>query len=154
MLRTATFNCYRRAILWLIGIHSALPNVTPKTKDAPLAALHTQSAQSFTIKSSERSRFAFAVKGLSALCLLFAIDAVVGLAQGNNMYSLKPGGGTGIAVNVATLVVCLILGPWLWRTAQAHAMQRAYAAWQAHESGAMSEAERDATVRDELRDFR
>jgi hypothetical protein len=93
------------------------------------------------------------VKGLSALCLLFAIDAVVGLVQGNNMYTLKPGGGSGIVVNVATLVVCLILGPWLWRTAQARATQRAYTAWQAHEAGEISQSERDQIVANELRDF-
>ena len=94
------------------------------------------------------------MKGLSALCLIFAIDAVIGLVQGNNMYTLKPGGGTGIGVNVATLVVCVILGPWLWRIAQAQATRRAYAAWQVHEAGELSETERDAILRDELRDSR
>lgn len=58
------------------------------------------------------------MKGFSILVLIFAIDAIVGLAQGNNMYSLKPGGTTGVVVDVITLVVCLVLGPGLWQAAK------------------------------------
>jgi hypothetical protein len=58
------------------------------------------------------------LKGLSALCLLFVIDGIIGLAQGNNMYTLKPGGTNGVIANVVTIVVCLVLGPALWGAAR------------------------------------
>ena len=53
---------------------------------------------------------------LSLLCFIFLIDAIVGLVNGNNMYTLKPGGTA--AANVVTLVVCVLLGPVLWRAAE------------------------------------
>lgn len=94
------------------------------------------------------------MKGLSALCALFALDAVIGLAQQNNMYSLKHWNGGGIAVDVVTLIVCLIFGPALWQMAKRRALFRALDAMEAHEQGLITEADRDARVMSELRDFR
>lgn len=93
------------------------------------------------------------MKGLSALCLLFAIDAVVGLVQGNNMWTLKPGGGTGIAINIVTLIVSVILGPALWRAAQARAWGRAIAHHERYLAGEISEAEATRLGVDETKDF-
>jgi len=70
------------------------------------------------------------MKGLSVLCLIFLIDAIVGLAQGNNMYTLKPGGTTGVIVNVITLIACLILGPGLWKAAERRDLNEAISRYQ------------------------
>jgi len=68
------------------------------------------------------------MKGFSVLCLIFFVDGIVGIVQGNNMYTLKPGGGSGLAVNIVTICVCLVLGPVAWETAKrrdfAEAMRR------------------------------
>lgn len=71
------------------------------------------------------------MKGLSVLCLIFLIDAIVGLVQGNNMYTLKPGGTTGVIVNVITLIACLFLGPGLWKAAERRDMNEAIRRYQA-----------------------
>jgi uncharacterized membrane protein len=71
------------------------------------------------------------MKGLSVLCLIFLIDAIVGLAQGNNIYTLKPGGSTGIVVNVITLIACLIVGPALWKAAERRDLNEAIRQYQA-----------------------
>jgi len=34
------------------------------------------------------------MKGFSVLCLIFFVDGIVGIVQGNNLYTLKPGGGS------------------------------------------------------------
>lgn len=65
------------------------------------------------------------MKGLSALCLIFLIDAIIGLAQGHNMYTLKPGGAIGVVVNLITLIVCLFLGPALWKVAERRDLYKA-----------------------------
>jgi hypothetical protein len=94
------------------------------------------------------------MRGLSAICLLFVIDAVWGLADGQNMFTLKPGGGTGITVNIIVLVGCLILGPALWRIAQARAWRRAHAHYERYLAGEISEQEALDQGLAETRDFR
>ena len=43
---------------------------------------------------------------------IFAADAVNGLVNGDNMYTLKPGGAAGIAVNTATLLAIITYTGW------------------------------------------
>jgi hypothetical protein len=83
------------------------------------------------------------MKGLSVLCLIFLIDSIVGLAQGNNMYTLKPGGSTGVVVNVITLIGCLIVGPALWKAAERRDLNEAIRRYQADgDQPALTEWER------------
>src|SRR5579885_2351452 len=70
------------------------------------------------------------MKGLSVLVLIFLIDSIVGLVQGNNMYTLKPGGSTGVVINVITLIACLILGPALWKAAERRDLNEAIRRYQ------------------------
>ena len=93
------------------------------------------------------------MKGLSALCLLGVFDAGMGLIHHQNMYTLQHWRTGGIIANVVTLVLCLVLGPFLWRLAQARAWQQALALRGQYEAGEISELERDYETRQILRDF-
>lgn len=83
------------------------------------------------------------MKGLSVLCLIFVIDAIAGLVQGNNMYTLRPGGSGGIVLNVVTLLACLIGGPALWQAAERRDLDRALRRYEeAGDASALHEWER------------
>jgi hypothetical protein len=56
---------------------------------------------------------------LSTICLIFAVDAVVALTKGDNMYTLKPTGTGGTLATALSLTVATALlfasprGRWL-----------------------------------------
>ena len=56
---------------------------------------------------------------VSTVCLIFIVDAIVALAEGHNMYTLRATGTRGMVVNVVSLLVASWLfmrsprGRWL-----------------------------------------
>lgn len=83
------------------------------------------------------------MKGFSVLVLIFLVDSIVALVQGHNMYTLKPGGATGIVVDVITLIACLIIGPAMWQAAERRDLQKALRSYQeTGETGALQEWDR------------
>lgn len=94
------------------------------------------------------------MKFLSLLCLIGVINAIYWGLKNQWMFDPTREGGYWWVADVAVGVICLILGPTLWRIAEARSHRNLYEVEQAHRQGRISEEEREAAWRTHERDFR